>query len=81
MVHGIEAVILKRDVDVIHVQQYAAVGCMDDFIEELPPRHLRFMKFSVTADIFDDWNLKEIQNLTNACSRHPNRFECVVKGQ
>ena len=41
ILHRIELVIHCRDVDVIHVEQNAAVGALHHFIEKLPLRHLR----------------------------------------
>ena len=48
---GIESVILRRDVNVVHVEQDAAVGALDDFVEKLPLGHLRGVKLRVAADI------------------------------
>ena len=50
----IEAVVLAGDVDVVDVQQDAAVGLLDDFAEKFPLAHFRDMKFGVAADVFDD---------------------------
>ena len=41
IVHGIELVVHRRDVDIVHVQQNAAVGALHHFGQELPLRHLR----------------------------------------
>src|SRR5580658_2639020 len=41
----IEAVVLRRDIDIVYVEQDAAVGSVDDLVEKLPLSHLRFMKF------------------------------------
>ena len=36
---GIEVVVLRRDVDVVHVEQDSAVGALDDFGEKFPLGH------------------------------------------
>ena len=35
----VEVVVLRRDVNVVYVQQYTAVGQFDHFAQELPLRH------------------------------------------
>jgi hypothetical protein len=37
---GIEIVILRRHVDVVHIQENPAVRTLDDLVEELPFGHL-----------------------------------------
>ncbi len=57
----IKAVILRGNVNVIDVQQNAAIGPLDDLIEKFPLGHFRNVKFRVTADILDgDRNFQEI---------------------
>ena len=41
VVHRIEAVVLRGDIDVIDIEQNAAVGSMNNLVEELPFGHLR----------------------------------------
>ena len=63
---GIEVVILRRDVDVVHVEQDAAVGALDDLVEELPLGHLGDVELGVAADVFDgDGNLEEVLDLAD----------------
>ena len=44
--------VLRRDVNIVHIEQDAAVGLLDDFGEEFPLGHLRGVKFRVAADVF-----------------------------
>src|SRR5258708_38671454 len=79
---GVEAVILRRDVDVIHVEQDAAIRSMDDLVKELPLRHLGLMKFRVAADVFDgDRDFEEVLNLTDAAGCSTNGLEGVRQGK
>lgn len=78
VVEGVEAVVLRGDVDVVDVEQDAAVGGFDDFIEELPLGHLGLVKLGVAADVFDgDGDLEEVLDLANAGGRGLDRFESV----
>jgi len=36
---GIEVVVLRRDVNVVYVQEHSAVGQLDHFTQEFPLRH------------------------------------------
>ena len=62
----IEVVILRADIDVVHVEQNAAVGALDHFVQKLPFGHLRVMKLGIAADILDrDGDFDEIAHLAN----------------
>ena len=66
IVVGIEIVVLRRDVDVVHVEQDSAVRALDDFAEEFPLGHLRGVKLRVAADVFDAHrHFEEILHLAN----------------
>ena len=57
----IEAVVLRRDVNVIDVEQDAAVGALDDFVQKLPLGHFRDVILGVARDVFnDDGNFEEV---------------------
>ena len=47
----IEAMILRRNVNIVDVQEYAAIGTLDNFVQELPLRHLRLVEFRIAADV------------------------------
>ncbi len=82
VVEWIEAVILRRDVDVVDVEQDAAVGGFDDLVQELPLGHLGLVKFGVAADVFDgDGDLEEVLHLADAGGGRLDRFEGVGHGQ
>ena len=67
---GIEIVILRGDVDIVHVEQDAAVGPLDDFAQEFPLGHFRGVKFRVAADVFDaDRALPENRALRGSSAR------------
>ena len=67
---GIETVILRRDVDIIDVEQDAAIGALDDFVEEFPLGHFGDVKFGVAADVFDDnGNFQEIAGFADFLRR------------
>jgi hypothetical protein len=40
ILHGVEAVILRGNINVIHVEEDAAVRGVNDLVEKLPLRHL-----------------------------------------
>ena len=50
---GIEMVVLRGDVNVVHVEQNAAVGALDDLAEKFPLGHLRGVELGVAADVLD----------------------------
>jgi hypothetical protein len=82
VVEGVEAVVLRGDVDVVDVEQDAAVCGLDDFIEELPLGHLGLVKLGVAADVFDgDGDLEEVLDLADTGGCGLDRFEGVGHGE
>src|SRR5260370_18040080 len=53
VIERVEVVVLRRNVDIVHIQQNAAVGAFDNLVEKLPLGHFRNMKLRIAADIFD----------------------------
>ena len=49
----VEAMILRRNVDVIYVEKDSAIGHFHDFAEEFPLGHLGLVELCVTTDILD----------------------------
>ena len=65
-VSRIETVILRGDVNIVHVQQNAAIGALHHFGQELPFGHFGGVKLGVAAHVFDrDRNLEEIAHVAN----------------
>src|ERR1700749_399060 len=82
VLNRVEAVILRGDVDVIHVEQNATICSMDDLIQELPLRHLRLMQFGIAAHVFDrNRDFEEVLNLTDAAGCRTNGLEGVRQGK
>src|ERR1700735_3740922 len=72
---GVEAVILRRAVDVVDVAQNATVRRFDDLVEKFPLCHLGLVKLRIATDVFyGDWDFQEILNLANARSSRFSRF-------
>jgi len=62
--------ILRRDINVVHIQQNAAIGQLDDFAQELPFRHFGSVVFGVTADVLDtDRHLQVVARRLNFLGR------------
>ena len=79
---GIEIVILRRHVDVVHIQENPAVGALDDLVEELPFGHLGAMKFGVATHVLDgDRHFQVILSLANFACRLLGRLERVRHGK
>src|SRR5580698_9481692 len=75
---GIEVVVLRRDVNVIYIKQYAAISLLNNLVEELPFRHLGDMKLRITADIFDrNRHLKKVLGLSNLFCSVTRRLEGI----
>ena len=82
VVEWIETVILGRDVDVIYVEEDAAIGGLDDLVQELPLGHLRLVKFGVAADVFyGNGDFEEVLHLADAGCRRLHCFEGVGHGE
>jgi len=63
---GIEIVVFRGDINVVHVEQNPAVGSLDHFGEKFPFRHFRGVKFRVAAHILDaNRHLEKITRLAN----------------
>ena len=74
----IEPVVLRRDIDIVYVEQDAAVGSVDDLVEKLPLSHLRFVKFGVAAYVLDrDWNFEKVLHLPNPLCGGLHSFESI----
>ena len=74
----IEVVILRRNIDVVHVEQNPAISLLHNLIQELPLCHLRNVVFGVAADVlYDDGNFDKILNLTNLLRHDLGSFERI----
>ena len=63
---GIEIVVLRGHVDVVDIQQNAAVRALHHFAQELPFRHLALVKFGIAAHVLDDdGNLEKVLHLAD----------------
>ena len=47
----VEAVIARRDIDIVHVQKNAAVCLLDNFVQKLPLRHLGEVELGIAAQL------------------------------
>ena len=75
MIHG-------GNVDVVHVEQNAAVGALHDFSEELPLGHFGAGKGRVAADVFDsDGNFQIVLHHADALHGALDRFPGVGERQ
>ena len=78
----VKTVILRRNINIIYVQENSAVSLLDNLIQEFPFGHLRHMIFGVTADVFDgDRNLQEVAYFANFLRGQACRFKGVRHGQ
>ncbi len=78
----VETVVLRRDINIVDVEQNAAVGAFDDFGQELPLRHFGDVKLGVAGDVFDDHrHFREVLHLANLLRRHLDCFPGVRHGQ
>ena len=79
---GVEAVVFRGHVDVVHVEKDPAIGALHDFGEELPFAHLRNVELRVAGDIFDDHgDLDEVLDLANLLRGNLDRLPGVGHGQ
>ena len=74
---GIEIVVLRRDVDVVHVEQDSAVGPLDDLGEEFPLGHLRNVELGVAAHVLDAIGSSRKSRTSRMFSAVPGRRERV----
>ena len=78
VLHGIEAVVLRGDVDVVDVEEDAAVGCVNNFVQELPLGHLGLVELGVAADVFyGDGDFKEVLHFADAGGGSTNGLKGV----
>ena len=74
--------ILRGDVNVVHVEQNAAVGALDHFVQKFPLRHFRDVKLRVAAHVLDgDGNFQKIAHLANFLRRDSRGLKGVGHGQ
>ena len=72
----------RRDVDVVHVEQDAAVGALDNFGQKLPLGHLGAGEGGVGADVFDgDGNFKKVLHHADALDGALDGLPCVGQRQ
>ena len=70
VIKRIEAVVLRRHVNIVHIQQDAAVGLLDHLVQELPFSHLGNVIFGVAAYVFNGHrNFQEITHVADVFSR------------
>ena len=48
----VKAVILRRDVNVVHIEQNSTIRAFHDFVQKFPFRHFRNVKFGVATHVF-----------------------------
>ena len=78
----VKAVILRGNVNIVHIEKNAAIGALDDFVQEFPFGHFGDVKFGIAADVFDgDGNFEEIAHFADFLRRDPRRFKRVGHGQ
>ncbi len=67
VVHGLELVVHGRDVDVVHVEENAAVGAFDHLGQKLPLGHLGAGEGGIAGDVLDGHgNFEEVLNHAHA---------------
>src|SRR5580692_9699326 len=78
----VEAVILRRNVDIVYVEKNSAVGALGDFVQKFPLGHFGDVKFGVAADVLDrHGNLNEVAHLADFLRGDARRFKSVGHGQ
>src|SRR4051812_3823805 len=81
-IDGIEAVVERIDVDIIHVQQYMAVGAPSNLGYKLPFAHFRSAEIHIAGHIFQkDLPAEEILYRTHSCGDVLNGFFGVGQWQ
>src|SRR6266481_9110864 len=79
---GIETMISRGNINIVDIQENPAVSPLHHFVEKLPFRHFRDVKFCVAADILDgDGHFKKVAHLADLLSRKACRFESVGHGK
>src|SRR5258708_1891066 len=78
VIEGIKAVILRGDVNIVDVQEDAAISAFDDFVQEFPFGHFGDVKFGVAADVFDgNGNFQIVSDIANFLRGFFRRLESV----
>src|SRR3984957_4500190 len=79
---GVEIMILRGNVDIIHVQKNSAVGALHDLVQEFPLGHFGNVKFGIAANVFHHYrDFQGIANLPNFLRRQTRSFKGVRHGQ
>src|ERR1700722_18784539 len=74
----VEVVILRRHVNVVYIEQNAAIRPLHHFIQKLPLGHFRNVKLRIAAHVFNHYrSLDKIPHFANFLRRDARRFECV----
>ena len=78
VVHRVEVVILRRNVNVIHVEQDPTVGRIHYFVQKLPLCHFRIVVLRVAADILHSHgDFKIVLHHAHALGGNADGLECV----
>src|ERR1700688_2870487 len=79
---GIEAVILRRDVNIIYVEEDAAIGALDYFVQKFPLSHFGDVIFRVAADVFHgDGDFEIVADLADLLRGELGGFKGVGHGE
>src|SRR6266404_6101946 len=82
VIERIETVILRRDVDIVYVEQDAAVGAFHDFVQKFPFGHFGNVEFGVAADVFDgDRDFQIVAHIANFLGSFFRGFKRIRHGQ
>ena len=79
---GVEAVVLRGHVDVVHIEQNPAVRALDHLAEKLPLRHFGDVELDVAAHVFDrDGDLQKVLHFADIARGGFHGFPRVGHGQ
>ena len=82
VVHGIELVVHGGDIDIVDVEENAAVGALGNFGDKFPLGHLGAGEGGVGADVFDgDGDFEEVLHHADALDGALDGFPGVGEGQ
>ena len=82
IVQGSDPMVLRGDINIVHIKKDSAVGLLANLAEKFPLRHLGDVKFRVAADIFDaDRNFQKVTRLTDFSGRVCGGFKGVRHGE
>src|ERR1035438_584696 len=80
VIHGSELVVHRGDVNIVYIEQNAAVGAFHDFGQELPLSHLGTGEGGVAADVLDgDGNIEIVLHHADALDGALDGLPCVGK--